>query len=103
MRVPQPAVPVVREPTPAVTTAAAAPAATSIPPADTSAEMKVDSPESRTPTADKPNDEPSQPKPAQATQAQSAVAQFQSQFGAVPVAQRFPGTMPVQVGLMFKL
>ena len=91
MRVPQPAVPVVRDARPAAV--AAAP----VPTANTSADMKIDSPGNRTPTADEPNDEPSQPQPAQAAQPQAAVARFQSQFGAVPVAQRFPGALPVQV------
>ena len=79
MRLAQPAVPVVREPAPAA------------PVVDTSADMKVDSPESHTPTADEP-EEPTQPQ-VQAP----PVTQFPAQFGAVSVAQRFPGAMPVQV------
>lgn len=62
---------------------------------DTSVDMKLDSPGSKTPTNDEKMDEASVIQPVQLQP--QPVAQFRSQFGAVSVAQRFPGTMPVQV------
>ena len=104
MRVQQPGVPVIREPSAIANATAVSSIATSaVPPTvapvvDTSVEMTVDSPEGRTPTADEQTDEPAQQGKPLHAQPQPGMTQFQTQFRGVSVAQRFPGTLPVQVG-----